>query len=45
MRMKRRLWMLALVLAVVLFAVGGWAVEGARWALTGSRGRTAPVPA
>lgn len=41
--MKRRLLFLALALAIVLVAVGGWAVDGVRWALTGSRGR--PVPA
>jgi hypothetical protein len=45
MRTRRRLWFLALVLAIVLVAVGGWAVEGARWALTGSRGRALPAPA
>jgi hypothetical protein len=43
--MKRRLLFLALALAIVLVAVGGWAVEGVRWAFTGSRGRPAPATA
>ncbi|MGZ8782418.1 MAG: hypothetical protein ACXWZB_02855 [Gaiellaceae bacterium] len=33
------LWLLALLLLVL--AIGGWAVEGARWALTGRRARIA----
>jgi hypothetical protein len=43
--MKRRLLFIVLALAVVLVAVGGWTVEGLRWALTGSRGRPAPAAA
>jgi hypothetical protein len=37
--MKRRLYILTLVFALVLFAVAGWAVEGVRYGLTGSRRR------
>jgi hypothetical protein len=43
--MKRRLLFIVLALAVVLVAVGGWTVEGVRWALIGSRGRPAPAAA
>ena len=43
--MKRRLLFGALALAIVLVAVSGWAVEGVRWAFTGSRGRPAPATA
>lgn len=35
--MKRTLWLLILAFALVLLAVGGWAVNGVRWALTGPR--------
>jgi hypothetical protein len=37
--MKGRALLLAFALGLVLIAVAGWAVEGARWALTGSRTR------
>jgi hypothetical protein len=36
--MSRYLYILALALAVVVLALGGWAVDGVRWLLTGSRG-------
>jgi hypothetical protein len=42
---KRRLLFVVFALVIVLVAVGGWAIEGARWALTGSRGRPAPATA
>jgi hypothetical protein len=42
---KRRLLFFGLALVIVLVAVGGWVVEGARWTLTGSRGRPAPAAA
>jgi hypothetical protein len=37
--MKGRAYLLAFALGLVLLAVAGWTVEGARWALTGSRSR------
>jgi len=33
--MKRNLFIGAIVFAVLLLAVGGWTVRGARWALAG----------
>jgi hypothetical protein len=33
--MKRNLFIGAIVLAVLMLAVGGWTVRGARWALAG----------
>jgi hypothetical protein len=33
--MKRNLFIGAIVLAVLVLAVGGWTVRGARWALAG----------
>jgi hypothetical protein len=33
--MKRTLFIGALVIAVLVLAVGGWTVRGARWALAG----------
>jgi hypothetical protein len=42
---KRRLLFVVFALVIVLVAVGGWAIEGMRWALTGSRGRPAPATA
>jgi hypothetical protein len=33
--MKRKLFLSAVVFAVLLFAVGGWTVRGVRWAVTG----------
>lgn len=41
--MKRRLILLLLALLVLVLAIGGWAVEGARWALRGRRARFAPA--
>lgn len=35
--MKGRVYIVAFALALVLLAVGAWAVEGLRWAFTGSR--------
>ena len=43
--MKQRLLFILLGLIVLVLAVGGWVVEGARWALTGSRDRLAPATA
>jgi hypothetical protein len=40
---RRRLTFLLLALLLLLLAIGGWAVQGARWALTGRRGRLAPA--
>jgi hypothetical protein len=37
--MKGRAYLLAFALGLVLLAVAAWTVEGARWALTGSRTR------
>ena len=36
-----RLGFLLLAFVLLLLALGGWAVEGARWALTGRRTRMA----
>ena len=33
--MKRNLFIGAIVVAVLVLAVGGWTVRGARWALAG----------
>jgi hypothetical protein len=33
--MKRNLFISVIVLAVVVLALGGWTVRGARWALAG----------
>ena len=33
--MKRNLFIGAIVLAVLMLALGGWTVRGARWALAG----------
>jgi hypothetical protein len=40
---RGRLAFLLLALLLLVLAVGGWAIEGARWALTGRRGRLAPA--
>jgi hypothetical protein len=37
--MNRHVYIAAFVLALVLVAVAGWMVEGARWLRTGQRGR------
>jgi hypothetical protein len=33
--MKRNLFFGAIVIAILVLAVGGWTVRGARWALAG----------
>jgi len=33
--MKRNIFISVIVLAVLVLAVGGWTVRGARWALAG----------
>jgi hypothetical protein len=33
--MKRNLFIGAIVVAILVLAVGGWTVRGARWALAG----------
>jgi hypothetical protein len=35
--MKQRLFIFSLALAVILVAVAGWTVDGARWAVGASR--------
>jgi hypothetical protein len=35
--MKRRVYLIAFLLGLVLLAVGAWTFEGIRWAMTGSR--------
>jgi hypothetical protein len=42
--MKRKLFFILIVTGLIVLALGGWAVDGLRWAL-GGEGRTAPVPA
>jgi hypothetical protein len=34
--MTRRLWLALMVVALLVLALGGWAVDAARWAATGS---------
>jgi len=43
--MKRRLLFLLLVTGLLLLALGGWTVEGVRWAASGGRARGLPQPA
>ena len=43
--MKRKLFFLLLVTGLLLLALGGWAVQGARWAVTGGWSRGLPQPA
>jgi hypothetical protein len=38
---RRRLSYFLLALLLLVLAIGGWTVEGARWALTGRRARIA----
>ncbi len=33
--MKRKLFIGAVIIAILLFAVGGWTARGARWAVSG----------
>jgi hypothetical protein len=49
--MKRKLLFLLLVTGLIMLALGGWAVDGVRWAVAGGAIRalaprgTAPAPA
>ena len=43
--MKNRLLFLLLVTGLLLLALGGWTVQGLRWAVTGGRTRGLPQPA
>jgi hypothetical protein len=43
--MKKRLLIVLLVTGLVLLALGGWAVKGARWAVAGGWARGLPQPA
>lgn len=43
--MKNRLLFLLLVTGLILLALGGWTVQGLRWAVTGGRARGVPQPA
>jgi hypothetical protein len=43
--MKRKLFFILLATGLVLLALGGWAVQGARWAVTGGWARGLPQPA
>jgi hypothetical protein len=36
---KRHIYIALIALALLLVALGGWTVEGARWLSTGSRSR------
>jgi hypothetical protein len=43
--MKNRLLFLLLVTGLIVLALGGWTVQGLRWAVTGGRARGLPQPA
>jgi hypothetical protein len=43
--MKRRLLFLLLVTGLLVLALGGWTVQGLRWATSGGRARGLPQPA
>jgi hypothetical protein len=43
--MKRKLLFLLLVTGLLMLALGGWTVEGLRWAASGGRARGLPQPA
>jgi hypothetical protein len=43
--MKRRLLFLLLVTGLLLLALGGWSVQGLRWAVGGGGPRGLPQPA
>jgi hypothetical protein len=45
MHMKRRLLFLLLVTGLLLLALGGWTVQGLRWATGGGVARGLPQPA
>ena len=42
-RMKKRLLFLLLVTGLLLLALGGWTVQGLRWALSGGWARSGAV--
>jgi hypothetical protein len=42
--MKRRLLFLLLVTGLILLALGGWAVQGLRWAVSSGNGAPLPQP-
>ena len=37
--MKRTVLLILLALGLIMLAVGGWAIQGLRWAMGGSRDR------
>ena len=43
--MKKRLLFLLLVTGLLVLALGGWTVQGLRWATTGGWARGLPQPA
>jgi hypothetical protein len=43
--MKQRLLFAVLVTGLLALAIGGWTVQGLRWAATGSRSRGVPQAA
>jgi hypothetical protein len=43
--MKQRLLFVLLVIGLLALAVGGWTVQGLRWAATGGRARGVVQPA
>jgi hypothetical protein len=43
--MKRRILFFLLVTGLIVLAIGGWTVQGLRWAATGGWARGLPQPA
>jgi hypothetical protein len=43
--MKRKLLFILIVTGLIVLALGGWTVQGLKWALSGGGGRTVPAPA
>jgi hypothetical protein len=43
--MKRRLFFLLLVSGLLVLALGGWTLQGLRWAASGGRAHGLPLPA
>jgi hypothetical protein len=43
--MKRKLFFILIVTGLILLALGGWTVDGLRWAFGGGARQTAPLPA
>jgi hypothetical protein len=43
--MKNRILLVLLVTGLIVLALGGWTVQGVRWAATGGRARGLPQPA